>query len=690
MLFKKKTMAAMLGVFVALGLLACSDNSEVAAVGTGTTTTTTGETVLPTLSLALTDSSAQAITTISNGSAATATVTVTDAAGAALVNAVVIFTVDTAGVAVLTPSSGTALTNASGVATVSLAPASLAASGAATLTATTQVGTVAVSESIGFAVGAASVTISTPTFGVGMADLSAYGTTSVSVSISSAGVLVTTPQNVSFTSVCTASGKAVLTAEVATVGGVATASYLDNGCAGNDTVTASVSGITTASGTLNVIAPNSGSIQFDSVAPASGLINPRGIGGQESALVTFKVVDTSGNPIGGKNVTFSLNTSVGGITITPTSATSDPLTGNVVVSVQAGTISTPVRVSASTVEGLITLTSQSNSLVISTGIPDQRNFSLSATELNIEGFNVDGITTTLTARMADHFNNPALDGTAIFFTTEGGSIEASCFTLDGACSVALTSQQIKPANGRVTVLAYAIGEEGFTDNVVNNGLADGLPEMLDINNNSTDMPEAFLDINENGIFDSNEVFTDFNGDGVYNPADGLYNGVLCDPSAIGTATACNAQKSIHVRGSIPIIFSGSFATITLSSIALPQCTAGGGGGVGAAASFNVRVLDQNRNAMPVGTTIKFSTTNGEILSPTDFIVGSTTGCNTGGACPASAANPGFGNYPVTMKGDAAFAAATGLCTNASASGILTVVVTTPRSNITTSLATVTD
>lgn len=635
-------------------------------------------------------------TTISSGSPAIATAKVTDPNGV-VANAVVTFSIDNTDLAVLSPGFDTALTNASGEATVSIASANLTASGAATLTATSQVGDKVVSQSIDFAVGSVSVTLSSPTFGVGTNALSAYGTTSVSVSVYTDGVLVTTPHVVNFSSVCTISGQAELTAVVTTVNGVATASYLDNGCAGNDTVTASVNGIISVSGILTVTPPEAGSIQFESVFPSSGFMNLKGMGGQETSLVTFKVVDSSGNPIGGKIVDFSLNTSVGGITITPTSAISDPLTGNVVVSVQAGTIATPVRVSAKTEAASTTLTSQSSKLVISTGIADQQNFSLSATQLNIEGWDYDGITTTLTARLADHFNNPVRDDTAVNFIAEGGSVESACFTQNGACSVVFTSQDLRPNNGRVTILAYAIGEEGFTD-LVANGMADGLSEMIDANGNSTDMPEAFLDINEDDMLDpTKEAYTDFNGDGVYNTANGEYNGVLCDPDVApgSTPTACNTQKSIHVRSSIPIVFSSSFADIeildtlnnTLSTIALTPCAAG----VNASMSFKVRVLDVNSNAMPVGSTINFSADNGTILSPSSYVVANTAACNTtgGAACPALAANPSLGDYEVVMRSNAAVL--NGVCgSDITSVGELKVTVTTPLSNETTAFFTVTD
>ena len=246
-----------------------------------------------------------------------------------------------------------------------------------------------------------------------------------------------------------------------------------------------------------------------------------------------------------------MSTSAGGITLTPipSTATSDAA-GLVVTNVNAGTVSTPVRVTASTPGATAgsTLTTQSSELTITTGIPDQDSFSLSATKLNPEFRDVDGNTTVLTARLADHNNNPVPDGTAVNFTTEGGSIVASCQTSDGACSATMTSQAPRPANGRVTVLAYAVGEESFEDSS-GNGVADRAPidEMVDGNGLSTDMPEAFRDDNENGVFDAaTEAFIDYNQNSVYDGPDEKYNGVLCDnvtaPPAGSSAGTCSTTK----------------------------------------------------------------------------------------------------------------------------------------------------
>ena len=115
--------------------------------------------------------------------------------------------------------------------------------------------------------------------------------------------------------------------------------------------------------------------------------------------------------------------------ITPATATSNNQ-GYVQTVVNSGTVATTVRVTATTQgsNGAV-ISSQSNVLVVSTGKPDQDSFSLSASVLNVEGWDYDGAKVTVTARLADAFNNPVPDGTAVVFTAEGGSIESSCQTI---------------------------------------------------------------------------------------------------------------------------------------------------------------------------------------------------------------------------------------------------------------------
>lgn len=673
-------------------ILLCAISATLTGCGAGTADAPIS--TVPSMSITLTNGGVP-VSSITSGTPATVTATLKDTTGAAIVGAVVTFSTDST-LATITPAA-TALTDSAGIATVTLSPATVNATGAATITATSQVAATALTGTISYSIGGAIVTITPPAFGID--PLSAFGTTSVSVTVSSGGIPVTTPQTVTFSSPCASSGKAVLSTGVDTVNGIAIDSYRDNGCAGTDTVTASVSGITSSSATLTITAPTAGSIQYVSSAPSN--ISLKGTGGIESSQVTFKVLDTGGNPLSGKTVTFGLSTTVGGITLTPGGTATSDANGLVVTNVNAGTVSTPVRVTATTCSTPAdpctgnSLATQSNQLTITTGIPDQFGFSLSATEWNIEGWSIDGTTTELTARLADHFKNPVPDGTAVVFTAEAGSVVGTCSTIDSACSVLYTSQGTRPTNGRVTVLAYAVGEETFTD-LNGSGWAD-LVEMIDPNGNPTDLPEAFVDYNENGTFESaSETFVDFNNDGIYNAADGKFNGVLCDDinagrSSIGT---CGLDKTVHVRQSGVIVLSGSTADIKinnlssgLATIAIPPCNLATGNG---SQTFTVTVVDKNGHAMPAGTTVDFSSTNGS--APSGYIVTPSTNCRSGllyPNCPAFAASTTFGDTPVTIQGDASTDAAS-MCSNQISRGTLTVTVTTPSGRKTYATAEVTD
>jgi hypothetical protein len=663
--------AKLILVTIAALLASCGDGGV--APGTTTTNTTTGSTTstaMASLSISLTDSTGTITTSVSSGGPTTARVTILDAAGAPVPNLVVTFSTN-ATLVTLTPSSGTALTNASGIATVTMNPAGTT-TGATTVTASSQVGTTSVTGSIGFSVGGLSTSttplvISTPVFGVGTAALSAFGTTSVSVTVTSGGVAITTPLPVTFASPCAAAGTATLTASVTTVAGVAVASYHDNGCGGTDLVTATVSSNISASSTLTITPPATGSIQFVSATPSN--ISLKGTGGTEVSQVLFKVLDAGGNPLGGKVVTFSLDTTVGGITLNPTPPTAiSGSDGLAVALVSAGTISTPVRVTATTPGvGSVVLSTQSNQLSISTGIPDQDSFSLSASRHNIEGLTIDGTTSIITARLSDHFNNPVPNGTPVSFTAEGGSIVASCSTVNGACTTTFTSQSPRPSNGRVTVVAYAVGEESFTDNN-GNGLAD-TGEL------GADLAEVYRDDNESNSRDAGEPFIDFDTNLTFSAPDGKFNGVLCSTPGTGI---CSAVKTVHVRASQVIVLSGSTASnisVTPNPIDLDLNGSTGGSGCGLTQTLTIDVRDVNGNPMPVGTTIVVSTTNGTLDgSSTSYVVPDTTSPTP---------------FPVFIKGDGTLAS--GVCTDtATRTGQLNVTVTVPSGLRTTQYFSVTN
>ena len=335
----------------------------------------------------------------------------------------------------------------------------------------------------------------------------------------------------------------------------------------------------------------------------------------------------------GTDVDFSLSTSVGGIKFTPdvtpptpARVTSDA-NGNVQTVVTSGTVATTVRVTAIIVGLTPPIGTQSSVLSVSTGLPDQDSFSWSVACPNIEALGFDGVENDVTVRLADRFQNPVPDGTAVSFTAEGGSIESSCQTTtnetqSGFCTVTWTSAEPRPANGRVTVLAHAQGEESFTD-FNGNGIFDSFTDTF------ADLAEQFRDDNEmdsdgiNGNYDAGEFFLDFDGSGTYgfddlmglpHPlTDGKFNGLLCVPDPNDPAmppTECGISPLVEIGSSSIIIISGSVATITDNV----------GGTLVAPGTVTFTIGDVNGQPMPAGTTVKFEANNGDIIGPSDYVV----------------------------------------------------------------------
>jgi hypothetical protein len=494
---------------------------------------------------------------------------------------------------------------------------------------------------------------------IGQSPLAAGGSSGLRVDlvdVANSNSLYNVPTSVAFTSSCVSQGLATITSPVESVAGSANATYQTIGCGGSDliTATATLNGNTLiATGTIQVSPAALGSIEFVSAEPTT--IGITGTGLPETSTIIFKVRNSSGGPVPNQTVNFTLNTNVGGIQLSPSSGTTNNA-GLVQTVVRSGTIHTSVRVTATATADGNTISSQSELLVITTGIPDQDSFSLSAECLNVEGLSVDGTEVPLTLRAADRFNNPVPDGTGIAFTAEGGSVVGSCSTLKGACSVNWVSQNPRPASdlsrpacrsplevggatngtdaacanggraGRATILASAVGEESFIDKNGNG--------FFDVGEVYEDLPEAFLDKNENNARQDNEEFLDFNVNAAYSGKNNLFSGVLC--AAGGT---CDPAKSLHVRDDLVVIMSGSSPNIAnaspianCSSPLLPGNDICVSGGVFSGGSFIVTaggvmfpgfvVRDFNDQPMPSGTTISVSASGdaGAFEGTTSFTV----------------------------------------------------------------------
>ena len=280
--------------------------------------------------------------------------------------------------------------------------------------------------------------------------LAAYGSTTITVQVLSNGAAGGAGVTVDFASPCATSGQATLAA-TGTSGsnGQVTVTYTDKGCAASDIITISSSGATAITETIQDAVPAAAAIQFVSANPTTDSIVIQGAGGNgrvSTATLTFEVVDTHGNALPNQTVNFSLFPAQV-VNLQQTSAITDA-NGLVVASVSSGPTATTFRVNASvntTVNGATTtLSTESDTITVTTGQTSAASVSLSVDTYNIEGWDYDGTPANVTIHLADQNGNPVADGTPVVFTTNSGAIGTSsnggCTTTDGTCTVPFISQ----------------------------------------------------------------------------------------------------------------------------------------------------------------------------------------------------------------------------------------------------------
>lgn len=625
-----------IGALVAVMITACGGGGgspgTTTGAGSGTTTNTTTASS-STLKLSIVDGSGVSITTLSGGQTGTVRALFTDSTGAVVPNAIVKFTASDSSLVQFTPVSASALTDqTTGIAVINIKPADFSSAGALTIKAEATVGLKSASGEANIAIGAAPLSLGTLSFSpTPTGNLPAFSTVSVNIPVTSNGQPVNTAPGLTVTSQCTGDAKATIVLG-AVSNGVATATYTNTGCTrGTDVITAAI-GSSSKTISIGVDSAYIGTIQFvgtDSADKSIVLKGSGGLGRKESAVVTFKVVDQNNNGLSGVQVAFRATTTTGGLIVLPISGTTDSL-GNVATTVSSGTIPTPVRVIAEAVRNGVTISGLSDALTISTGLPIQRFMSLSADKYNIEGLDYDNVIANVTVLMADQYGNPISDNTAINFVTEGGSVGSSaqgaCTTVNGGCTVPLKSQQFKPINGRVTVLAYAQGIKDFIDS---NG--DGqysCTNYVDANGNVpatyrplvdtcvsggepfTPMGDAFLDTGSlaatSGVSGTGTL------DGVYEPTNG--DKPFPYSSLIYNATDNGKWGITYIRRFAEFIFSGSSATLIRqvcsgcrdwdTATDGPSSVINGLAGAGCSSqTLYFRLTDVNNNPLPADTTV---------------------------------------------------------------------------------------
>jgi hypothetical protein len=202
--------------------------------------------------------------------------------------------------------------------------------------------------------------------------------------------------------------------------------------------------------------PAAASVQFVQATPTNQSIVIQGQGGSgrtETASLKFKVVDIFNHPLAGQQVNFSASTTA--VKVNKASDTTDQ-NGEVITTVNSGTTATSFRVLASLPAtasgGNPDISTWSDSIVVTTGLPVQRAFSLSAEKYNLDRTieSAPGNPAThLQVMIADNFGNPVPDGTPVVFQTNMGSVgsadKGGCITVNGGCSVDFRMQDPRSA-----------------------------------------------------------------------------------------------------------------------------------------------------------------------------------------------------------------------------------------------------
>jgi hypothetical protein len=531
------------------------------------------------------------------------------------------------------PEGSSQLTDSTGVATIKVARASATVGGAGTMTGAATISgsstagnlvstavTGTVDYSVGAVVGAASLALDT--FDTGAATMPAYGTRQISVR-AMLGTAVAPSVQVNFTSSCgqispataptNASGIAVASFTATDVAGT-TPSTL--GCGGKTIdFSASAVGATPVNKSVNVSAAPATNLGF--VVPTDATksrIYLANSGGPTQTTVQFLLSNAQGEPIPGQDVLATLKTLNGGIpkatfgtvlNIAPITLTSDSF-GKVSVPVFSGTVPTNVLVNAALVSNPAIQT-DSSVVTIASGRPAQARVSLARGKAAIRGFNFDGSTTTVTMSLADRQGNPVPDGTAVNFVTEGGvMVPPTCVTGavpgDSQCTVNIRSQNPRPSNGLVSILAYAAGEEDFVDANFNN--------VYDCGESFTDLGTAYRD--DTAV-----------APGVFNP---FVTGEFSVPrsasiSTCGTGTTPSPSAgdgvwgAADVRGQIVVVFSTDdfvIANPVWTSAADPQWS-----GASVTTRLAVTIQDMNGRSVPTGSKISVDVQDNSPKSPSD-------------------------------------------------------------------------
>lgn len=320
-------------------------------------------------------------------------------------------------------------------------------------------------------------------------------------------------------------------------------------CEGTQTITAVGSNIAAKTVEVNIAAIEANSLVYSSDPVNLGI---KSSGSASSGQIEFTLY-ANGTPAANKDVNIELLRAPNDLSFAvlgnrdPRIIKSDP-NGKVVVTLYPGNIPGPVEIKA-TLASNPNVSALSKNVAVSTGRVTQAGLSLSTSKNSLQNI-IDGDSATVTARMVDRTGNPVPDGTVISFVAEGGSITPNCASLAGQCTVTITTQNPRPIDNRVTVLAYVEGDKSFRDINGDNLYTSGTDIL------TSNIGDFFRDDNEDTAYNSNM------GEYLYKRSAGNLACALSTIEQPNIAATCDNNLDAVVRQQLLFAFAENTPTFT--------------------------------------------------------------------------------------------------------------------------------
>lgn len=517
------------------------------------------------------------ITQVITSEGVTAKVKVTDQSGHGISGALVTFTA-TGGV-IFGTSNSAVLTNSDGEATISVIPENNNTNGAYKISANADYdGKTVAAKEIPFSLQSLNITLDNLSAANTM--LESGGSTNITLKTKNQSGVNQNNVTVNFSASCG-------TFEPATVissnqGDVTTAYRAIDAagklCEGKQTITAMGSNISAKTIEVDIAAIEANSLVYTSDAVNLGI---KSSGSASSGQIEFTLY-ANGIPAANKDVSIELLRAPIDLSFVVLgnravkTIKSDPA-GKVLVTLYPGNIPGPVEIKA-TLASNPNVSALSKNVAISTGRVTQDGLSLSVSKNSLQNV-IDGDSAIVTARMADRNGNKVPDGTVISFVAEGGSITPNCSSKDGQCSVTLITQNPRPLDNRVTVLAYVEGDKSFRDQDGDNIYTVGIDTLL------SNIGDFFRDDNEDNLYSANL------GEYLYKRG---ASGATCAPSEIrqpNIVGTCDNKLDAVIRQQLLFAFAENTPTFTNVNAS------------GSLLSFNMYGNSAQSVPMPTGTTI---------------------------------------------------------------------------------------